>query len=352
MLGNLNQQSITEILNGPGLREVRNAIRQGQAHEYCSNCVNSEKIGGNSERAWHNNLNPNFDFATAGEEFHHTVLVDVRWNTTCNQSCNYCDPSASSKWADLKGIPVKSGTRPYYSDVCDFIETHYDKIQEVAMVGGEPLLLPENERLLEVIPPTALITIITNLNVDLATNKIFKKLKERPRVGWSISFDNTKDRYHYVRYGGNWELLNNNLQQIKQLMANGHHGGIHAVYNIYNATRLCELKQFATEQGLTILWQNLFWPEYLNPFNHTQEVQDLAVAEIMRLYDTGLATESDKNYFDRVLDNYQHRSPTDSTRIANQFKQHIHAIETEYHPASQGQFQQLWPELHGVFFND
>jgi organic radical activating enzyme len=82
----------------------------------------------------------------------------------------------------VKTSPFKSGTRPYYEQVCDFIEQHYEHIHEVALVGGEPLLLPENERLLDVIPESAIVTLITNLNVDLQNNKIFRKLAQRSRL--------------------------------------------------------------------------------------------------------------------------------------------------------------------------
>jgi sulfatase maturation enzyme AslB (radical SAM superfamily) len=117
---------------------------------YCSNCVQAERFGAESERAWHNNVNPGFDYATAGDQYHYPVIVDVRWNTTCNLSCNYCGPTCSSKWAAIQNVPFKSGTRPYYDQVCDFIEQHQEHIHEVALVGGEPLLLPENDRLLDV----------------------------------------------------------------------------------------------------------------------------------------------------------------------------------------------------------
>ena len=174
MLGNLNSQSIEQILHGPVMQEIRQSIRQGQPHAYCYNCVQAERYG-RSERNWHNDVNPDFDIATADVSEHEPTLIDVRWNTTCNLSCNYCGEACSSKWADLKGIPVKSGARPYYEPVCNYLEQHQDSIREVALVGGEPLLLPENNRLLDVIPNSATITLITNLSVDLESNKIFKK---------------------------------------------------------------------------------------------------------------------------------------------------------------------------------
>ena len=349
MLGNLNSQSIEQILNSDLMSEIRTSLSQGQAHEYCSNCVRAERFGADSERQWHNNVNPDFDYVTAGDQYHYPVIVDVRWNTTCNLSCNYCGEACSSKWAQLTQVPFKSGTRPYYEQVCDFLEQHHGHIHEVALVGGEPLLLPENERLLDVIPDTAIVTLITNLNVDLQNNRIFRKLSQRKRVGWSMSFDNIADRFEYVRYGGDWTMLRENLNTIQALMrSQGQWGGVHAVYSIYNATRLVEFRQFTESTGATVLWQNLFQPEYLDPFLHGPAVAELAAAEIRRFYAMNIATPAERVFFDQALSKYDsiiHAQP----QIVQQFKQHIHTIETKYHPDSAGQFEQLWPEIQSCW---
>jgi hypothetical protein len=229
--------------------------------------------------------------------------------------------------------------------VCDFIEQHYEHIHEVALVGGEPLLLPENERLLDVIPDTAIVTLITNLNVDLQTNKIFRKLAQRKQVGWSMSFDNIDQRFEYVRHGASWPVLQENLKTIQQLMkSQGHWGGVHAVYNIYNATRLCEFRQFVESAGATVLWQNLFQPECLDPFLHGPAVAELAAQEIERFYSLNIATAAERQFFDQALSKYSSITVAQQD-IAQQFKQHIHTNETEYHVDKAGEFQQLWPEL-------
>lgn len=345
MLGNLNQQGIVEILNSNLMVEIRQSLARGEPHEYCSNCVRAERFGADSERKWHNDVNPGFDYATAGDQYHYPVIVDVRWNTTCNLSCNYCGEACSSKWASLKSIPFKSGARPYYDQVCDFIEQHYEHIHEVALVGGEPLLLPENERLLDVIPADAIVTLITNLNVDLDKNKIFQKLATRNKVGWSMSFDNIGPRLEYVRHGAEWETIKRNLSTIKTLMkTQGQWGGIHAVYNIYSATRICELRQFAEEMETTVLWQNLFQPDYLDPFLHGPKAAAAATAEIEKFYSLGIATDAERQFFDQALSNY--RSITSAKPgIEHKFQQHISDIETKYHRDQQGKFVKLWPEL-------
>ena len=348
MLGNLNTHTIEQILNSKPMAEIRANLAQGKSHAYCSNCVRAERFGADSERKWHNDVNPNFDYATAGTEYHYPVIVDVRWNTTCNLSCNYCGEFCSSKWAAIKNIPFRSGARPYYEQVCDFIEQHHKHIHEVALVGGEPLLLPENDRLLEVVPTDAIITLITNLNVDLENNKIFKKLSQRNRVGWSMSFDNIGKRFEYVRHGGKWSLLTKNLNTIKDLMqSQGHWGGIHAVYNIYNATRICELCEFAEHTGTTVLWQNLFQPDYLDPFLHGPELAQLAIAEIERFYAMGIATSTEQVFFDQALQTYRAIQET-QPNIKRKFAKHIHQIENQYHIDQLGQFATLWPEIHNI----
>lgn len=345
MLGNLNSQSIEQILNSDLMKEIRRDLAQGQAHEYCSNCVKAERFGADSERAWHNNVNPNFDYASAGDQYHWPTIVDVRWNITCNLSCNYCGPSCSSKWAALQNIPFKSVARPYYESVCNFIEKHQEHVHEVALVGGEPLLLPENDRLLDVIPKTAIVTLITNLNIDLENNKIFKKLVQRNRVGWSMSFDNIGPRFEYVRHGSDWQLMKRNIGTIKDLMrTQGHWGGAHAVYNIYNATRLVEFRQFLADNEITVMWQNLFQPDFLDPFLHGQQVARVASQEIQRFYDSNLATDQERVFFDQALKNYQTVN-NEQSQITKQFSDHIAKIENQYHTDQKEQFVNLWPEL-------
>jgi pyruvate-formate lyase-activating enzyme len=345
MLGNLNDLSIETILNGPKLKEIRESLRQGQSHPYCVNCVQRESVNGASERSWHNSINEGFDTTQAGLDYEFPTLIDIRWNSTCNLSCNYCGTGDSSKWAVLKGVPVFNNTRRYYQEVCDFIEKHTDHIQEVALVGGEPLLLPENERLLDVIPKDCVVTLITNLNNPLENNRIFKKLVDRQRVGWSMSFDNIGQQFEYVRHGGSWSVLQENLKVIKDLMrTQGHWGGIHAVYNIYNATRLKEFRQFAEDSNITVLWQNLFQPEHLDPFLHGPAVAKLAAAEIEKFYALNIATPAEQKFFDKALSKYDSIC-TAQPGIVEKFKNHINDIETLYHPDTAGKFEQLWPEL-------
>lgn len=348
MLGNLNEKSIEQILNGPELRSIRKVLQQGQSHEFCYNCVDRESKGSESERTWHNNVNKTFDFAAAGADYEYPTLLDIRWNNTCNLTCNYCGPKESSKWASLRQLSVDTRTRHYYIDVCNFIAKHQDHIKEVALIGGEPFLLPENETLLDVIPADAVITVITNLNTVLDKNKIFQKLSKKNRVGWSISFDNIESRFEYVRHGAKWDLQLHNLDLVQDLMRNqGHWGGIHAVYNLYNSTRLVEFKQFASQRGLPIKWQNLSTPAQLDPRRYGKFVAKLAADEIHRMFELFPPNREESLFFGAALEHYL---SVEKIRPEMYTALKVFTQKTEeYHPTQKGKFSELWPEISSLY---
>ena len=90
-------------------------------------------------------------------------------------------------------------------DIIKYIEKHQDTVKEVALVGGEPLMMKENDRLLDILPDDVLITVITNMTTDFDRMPVPQKLLKRSRVGWSMSFDNVYDRFEYVRWGSSWD---------------------------------------------------------------------------------------------------------------------------------------------------
>jgi len=345
LLGDLNHHTMADILHGEKMREIRISIKNGKLHpEYCHNCIQAERYG-RSERNWHNDVNPDFDASLADLDDHRPSIIDVRWNITCNLSCNYCGPYCSSKWAALMGEKYVNGARPYYNSVCDYINFNRSHVREVALVGGEPLLLPENETLLEVIPDDAIVTLITNMNVDFDSNTIVAKLKGKNRVGWSMSFDNVSDRFEYVRSGGAWSLTDRNVRTVVGFMKDlGHWGGIHAVYNLYSATHLCELRRYANEVGVNILWQTLYQPDYLDPMLLGTKVRDLCLEKIHQYQREFDLTDSEKDFFENVVNRWKENRLVSDQQISR-LRQHIQDIETKYHRRDLGRFSKLWPEL-------
>ena len=350
-LGNLNNQAINDILTSQKAQDLRKTMKaNGLNEKYCRVCIDGISKGYGAEREWHNNTSPDFKLDTANDLFQHPSLVDVRWNTTCNLNCNYCDEEFSSKWASLKKLSHTGVTRKYYNDVCDFLNTQLDKIKLVAMVGGEPLLLNENIKLLEHIPDTCTINLITNGSVDFNTNKVFNALAKKNKVRWEISFDNIKEKFEYVRHGGKWDLLVDNIKKISKLK--GHNVGIHAVYNLYNCTNLCELKEFALDigkffdlpDGLPITWQSITNRPYaLDTFNYGTEIIQLAVNEINKLQENYTLNNNEQTFFNGAMQHYNNiKNP--NKKMLNRLSKFVDEIEN-INTDQKNNFYKLWPEF-------
>jgi MoaA/NifB/PqqE/SkfB family radical SAM enzyme len=342
MLGNLNNKTIIEIMASPALKEIRESIKQGIAHKYCDNCVKAEKFG-LSERNWHNKISPEFDPSTADIDDYLPALIDVRWNTTCNLSCNYCDSYASSKWANIQKIPFVSGTRQYYTEVCEYLDQYKNNIKEVALVGGEPLLLPENERLLDVLLDTCPITLITNLSISLENNKVFKKLIQKSVVVWNVSFENLGPQFEYVRHGAQWSVLEKNLQTLRTLRGAGHWESMHSVYSLYNATCLAELVEWGKNLQYNFNWQGLFQPECLNPLFHNEPIRKIAMEQLDLVLARDDLTDNERIFLTQTRSNYN--APQEKN-LTNEFLKYTTKLESEYHPDQQGKFAELWPEIY------
>ena len=146
-----------------------------------------------------------------------------------------------------------------------------------------------------------------------------------------------------MRYHGVLADTEKNVQRVIGYMKNhGHWGGIHAVYNLYNCTRLRELRRWADSVGAKIHWQTLYQPEYLDPGLHNHLVRDLAIEEIDR-YDTEFGLASDEKGFFEAVKQRLRQDPSDLQR--DRFWQHINDTENKYHKPNGTKFKDLWPEL-------
>ena len=358
MLGNHDTGPIEDILQSAKLKEIKTSIRNGILHpKYCEGCIRRENITGESERQWHNNVSEHFDVANAEINEHKPALIDVRWNNTCNLACSYCSSYFSTKWASIVGKSFNQTINTQEQQVIDYIEKHRDFVKEVAMVGGEPLMMKENDRLLDILPDDVLVTVISNMTVDFDKFPVPRKLLERDRVGWSMSFDNIGERFEYVRWGSTWEQMNKNVTTVSQkIIDSNHSGGIHAVYNIYNCTKICELFEYSRERSLTITWQ-IIYGDQLDPSQHNQQVRDLALDEIQKFKTTYPFAKSNISFFEGIEKQLtvgntgeataHGKKPLsiDNITRSKDFLQFTDDLENQWHPDQKGQFEKLWPEI-------
>lgn len=257
------------------LAQLKESLLNNEKTQYCKNCFEKPWYDEfHNENVVIDNIN---DFVLKG--------MDIRWGTTCQLSCMYCDSHSSTTWASIHTklkhfIPIQNGRayRNKTDHLFEFISKHAKSLKRVSLLGGEPLLLKENIQLLDILEDHTQIDIFTNLNIDL-DNEIFNKLINRPNVNWRVSMENVGKRFEFVRRGSNWDVQEKNLRYLDSLNKKF---TIHSQYCVYSALNIAEMYDFAnTIPNASIDWNlNYTKPEAMNFFNMPPHFKNLALLEL------------------------------------------------------------------------
>lgn len=226
-LGNISEIPIQNIQNSKKLLEIQNNfIKGGVDHKNCSKCLLEEKQSLPSLRDYYNRY-----YHVSSLDRLSLKVIDIRWSNICNLQCMYCSPMFSSIWASA--LDIKSKTRiddSDYDQVADWIIAHSSDLRELMLVGGEPLLMKQNYKILNQIPLDTKITIITNLSYNLQELPCIESLLARKNnLVWNVSLENTAKQFEYVRNKAAWAQVEQNL-----LFLNEHFPNIVSVNFVYS----------------------------------------------------------------------------------------------------------------------
>lgn len=349
-IGDINKQSIQEVLQGPLAQEIRQSIIEERWHPQCEQCFKLEAMGARSERIDSFSVSKYEEFKTATKETFELHKLDLRWSNLCNLACNYCYEYFSSKWSAIKGIKVNANKSEAEDSIFTLISENInsvDSIETINLLGGEPLLQKQNHKLIELLP-TKNYYILTNLSIDLPNNTIAPKLIANSNAQWGISFDTVGPRFEYVRHGAEWSTFVSNLRYLK---SNGiEFINAHPLYCAYSAFNLCEYYEFIISEGY---FNNVYWTALqnirsLNVFKLPDNYKRKALAEL----DKCIAKYGDSGYDMSALENIRSQLETTIGRKGDEwlikkkeFLEWTNSIEVKYLNDKKYSFNELWPEF-------
>ena len=234
--------------------------------------------------------------------------------------------------------------------IFELIEESADTIEKIMLAGCEPLLQMQNDKLLDIVRKDTNITIITNLGVELEKSNIFKKLKDFDNIIWAVSMENVGEQFEYVRQGGNWDRMKNNLELIKNTNPN-HNYNFLSVMNILSLSQLHEFVSFSNEVEIPITWQYINGNgDVLHPEMFSKNVKDYLINKIetiptfekyVEFNKQSLTSLSDKIKNSKDFANWEEVKEED---IDLDFRKYINIQDSQYNELSKG-FGELWPEL-------
>jgi radical SAM protein with 4Fe4S-binding SPASM domain len=232
-LGKISVNPLDQIANSTAMKTVRNQMLSGQRPDICSACWNKEDAGLPSARQVFNQQFSHYKNLTEQTKkdgsFEHFKLryLDFRANNICNLKCRMCSGKFSSRIAkeendlydDSTFVDLKLTAEEITSTLL-FIEENIDYLDTIYFAGGEPLIMEEHYKILDLLLKynKSDIKIIYNTNLTQLSYKKYNVVdywKKFSDITIGASIDLIGPQADYIRSGTNYDLLESNYEDIK-----------------------------------------------------------------------------------------------------------------------------------------
>jgi len=193
-----------------------------------------------------------------------TYTLEIFFGNTCNLGCAMCSAEVSSYAAEER---YQAGIMPIRPLIADNVQIALDTIDQlpdlksVTFIGGEFFLVKRNIEILDKIIQRNIQCVIAT-NATVLTEPLLHKLEQIQDLEIGISVDGVKDVYNFVRYPGNWDTLNRNIDTLKQRIPWADYS-VRAVAQPLNIQNFHELFEWANKKMLPFHYQVLVTPEHL-----------------------------------------------------------------------------------------
>jgi len=271
---NINKVPIDDWKKSNYVNEVKNSFLENQKHPGCNGCWTRESWGQSSLRHRTTNEYSLFkvDAGKIDAKFDKLITVEVQLGNLCNLTCLMCDEKSSSAiLAENKKLKINIFEQKDFS----WNDTAFDHLYEILKMepkiinvrGGEPLynkkLLELLEKLPEKICRKSVLHITTNATIwNDKWEHVIKKFK---LVRFMFSLDATNELYEYIRFPGNWKIVETNIKQIIKL--DNVKPLVHCVVQNLNVGNLFDIITWSQEQKLWLTFNQLTGPDYLSITN-------------------------------------------------------------------------------------
>lgn len=324
---------IDAVFNSITHQEHRLQLSKNEEPERCINCYDKEKssVGGSSVRQSRNNMKHRiFEIVDVndadklmkadGTIKSKPVALDVRFGSLCNAKCIMCNVAHSSMWEeDTIKLYGPNGLKLFKQELVDqgastrWWETDrwWEQFEKIAPnlrslypVGGEPLIVPEHDTMLEKLVEWGYakdIELEYDTNLTVINPKLINLWKQFKNIVLRVSIDETEDRYHLVRFPSNWNRLIDNINRLKAEGINitGFTSSV-GLATIYSPFRL---HPFSEQYNINYFQRFLYSPSVMNitilPSSAKEEIIETYEKNLDRTGPTGLTIINHlKNNFD------------------------------------------------------
>ena len=228
--------TLKDLWNSDQMKTNRLLMMEDKPVPECTRCYEIEANGGRSLRIDHNiTFKHHMDLVEMTQD-DGTVdklnmpYVDFRFSNFCNLRCRTCGPDLSSKWASdhakLNPSTVAKYAKVIKPDInptifWDQIDEIFPTIERIYFAGGEPLIMEEHYRLLDMLIENGRTDVVLLYNTNFTSLKYKDKnvldyWKQFKNVTVCASLDSWGSRAEYMRKDLRWDMVEQNFREVKQ----------------------------------------------------------------------------------------------------------------------------------------
>jgi organic radical activating enzyme len=274
-------------------QEVKQYFADQRQHPGCSTCWDAEASGLTSYRQ---RILKEYKILGSVEYQEQLLNIEISVGNLCNLSCVMCTEKNSSLLLaeNLKLKINKHNQQDFKWNEENFVNLYRNlklKPRLINLRGGEPFY---NKKIFEILdsfdPEDTKNTVIhITTNGTVWNNEWAKVLSKFKLVRLMFSVDAVGDLYNYIRYPGNFKVVENNIKNIVQ------HKNIkpliHATLQNLNILYIDKLIQWADNLEIYLELEAITGPDYLRFTNLPQHLKLTAIDSLKDLLTWSLAPQ-------------------------------------------------------------
>jgi molybdenum cofactor biosynthesis enzyme MoaA len=282
-ISNKKDYTVDSLLNNHTHKELRETMLEGERHSMCDRCWKMEDSGMKSFREM---INDRFsDVVSKVRETRDSAPVGIRriefdLGRKCNLRCRMCAPWSSTLIS--KEISSNPESAEYYGgftevedwvdvvDIQELIKPHLDTVDEIYLIGGEPLIIDAHEELLDYLVETGAcshISLIYNTNGITLRPKFISHWKQFRSVQLNVSVDGIYEYYDYIRNPAKWQTIEDNIGKLLEQTSDSNNitCGISSTLQNLTVPSILSLLRWADSKGIHVHVHTVEYPEFLQP---------------------------------------------------------------------------------------
>lgn len=301
---NVFNMPVADWVNSQHQRNARLSKLAGNSEPLCYMCYEEDALGSSSKRVKENlkssispvNFVKTFQQSPDRELFDYSlnnngltearpVSYHISLGNECNLACRMCSPTASSKIAveEIKLGQYYGPARQNWTEnldawqqVTDYICTT-PNLKFVHIIGGEPLLNPRFEELVDMLISAGKTDIYLGFttNGTVFNQALILKLNQFKHVDIGISIECAGLLNDYIRRGSTTETVLNNIDQYLEHRRQGHvYVTVRPVPSALSVHTLDELYHWCIERKLDVMTNFLVRPQFMQIKHLPQDVKN------------------------------------------------------------------------------